>query len=376
MIDGLDNLLEGSGHLGLAELRKRVEELLGGRTAKGRLSDVQNLQPRIARVYRLRVSIEGKTRSLVIKRLDPAIAQRNHLVMTRWLPAIGLKESGPSLLDAVAERNGRCVWHIYQDLGDWALKASEPEPERVKVAVELIARIHTRFAGHPLLPECRLHGGDLGIYFYTSSVCDAIRGLEALRASEIKLSSERLALRDRLLKRLRRLREEQPRRARALAELGGPDTLLHGDLWTTNAFVLPTGNGLQARLIDWDHAALGPVSYDLSTFLLRFPESHRLWILDLYRQAVAQAGWKLPATRELNLLFETAEYARFSNCLIWPAIALVQDDSQWGFESLAEVERWFEALHPVLPEQRPRGVLRPLKAALSFRKSAPSRHDH
>ena len=95
MIDGLDNLLEGSGHLGLAELRNRVEELLGGRTAKGRLSDVQNLQPRIARVYRLRVSIEGKTRSLVIKRLDPAIAQRNHLVMTRWLPAIATSRAAP-----------------------------------------------------------------------------------------------------------------------------------------------------------------------------------------------------------------------------------------------------------------------------------------
>src|SRR5213078_1507398 len=102
----------------------------------------------------------------------------------------------------------------------------------------------------------------------------------------------------------------------ALAELGGPETLLHGDLWAINVFVLPTATGLQARLIDWDHAAVGPIIYDLSTFLLRFPANERPWILDSYRAAIAPAGWQLPGATDLNLMFETAELARFANRII------------------------------------------------------------
>src|SRR5204863_4900726 len=132
----------------------------------------------------------------------------------------------------------------------------------------------------------------------------------------VDLSSERLALRDCLLTRLQKLHAEQPARAEALAELGGPETLLHGDLWTTNTFVMPGANGPRARLIDWDHAAVGPASYDLSTFLLRFPSERRTQILDLYQEAVAPAGWRLPPPAALNLLFETAEYARFANRII------------------------------------------------------------
>jgi len=302
-----------------------------------------------SRVYRLRFELNGRVRSLVVKRLDPDIAQRNQLVTNRWLPAIGLRESGPALLGTAAERSGQCVWHVYEDLGDWMLDANNPDPRHVKAAMELIAQIHTRFAEHPLLGECRLWGGDLGIHFYTSNVRDAIRGLEPLRPPDVELSSERLALRDRLLARMYQLLDEQPYRAQALAELGGPETLLHGDLWTTNTFVLPAAHGLQARLIDWDYAAVGLASYDLSTFLLRFPAPHRLWILDLYRESVGYLGWCLLSARELNLLFDTAECARFANRAIWPTIALLQDRTEWGFDALAAVEQWFERLEPVLP---------------------------
>jgi Ser/Thr protein kinase RdoA (MazF antagonist) len=145
-----------------------------------------------------------------------------------------------------------------------------------------------------------------------------------------------------------KLLDEQPYRVQALAELGGPETLLHGDLWISNIFVLPTPNGLQARLIDWDRVGVGPVSYDLSTFLLRFPAHHRLWILDLYRESVGAVGWRLPSARDLNLLFDTAECARFANYVIWPAIALLKDRAEWGFDELAAVEQWFETLEPVL----------------------------
>lgn len=345
MIEGLDRLLEGSGLPGLPELRDLLHEVLGEFDVTGCLTEHQPLKKR---VHRLRFDAGGRARSLVVKCLDLEIAQRNQFVTRRWLPAVGLCESGPIILGAAAERSGQCVWHIYEDLGDWSLDTSDLDRERVAAAVELIAGIHTRFAGHPLLFECRMYGGDLGIYFYTSNVRDAIYGLESLRPHDVELSSERLALRDRLLARMYKLLDEQPYRAQALSELGGPETFLHGDLWTTNTFVMPTPDGRQARLIDWDHAGVGPASYDLSTFLLRFPAQHRPWILDLYSEAAGRAGWHLPPVRDLNLLFDTAECARFANCATWPVIALLKDRAEWGFDMLAQVESWFERLEPVL----------------------------
>jgi hypothetical protein len=343
MIEGLDRVLDGSGQAGVTELRGLLQELLGGPDMMGRLLEEQMLQPRAMRVFRLRFAVNGQTRSLVVKRLKPEIARRTELVAKRWLPAVGLDDGGPPLLGNVAERSGVCVWHVYDDLGQHELDPREPDRESVRTAIELIARMHTRFAGHALLGEIRLQGGDLGIRFYESNVRDAIYALEAWQPA-----AQQHGLRDRLLDRLHKLRDELPERAQALANWGGPETLLHGDLWAINVFVIPAAKGRHARLIDWDHAAVGPASYDLSTFLLRFPSEHRPWVLELYRQAVADNGWRVPGERELNLLFETHEYARFANRIIWPAIALVMDGAAWGAEALAEIEGWFEQFEPVL----------------------------
>jgi len=67
------------------------------------------------------------------------------------------------------------------------------------------------------------------MYFYASSVHDAIGGWK-LCGRRPRTVAEHIALRDRLLERMHRLRDEQPRRARLMEELGGPDALLHGDL--------------------------------------------------------------------------------------------------------------------------------------------------
>ncbi len=344
MIEGLEKVLEGSGQPGVTELRGLLQELLSGPDATGRLLDEQMLQPRAMRVFRLRFSINGRPRSVVVKRLKPQIARRSELAAKRWLPAIGLGDGGPPLLGSVVEPGGACAWHVYEDLGPHELDPREAGRDSVKAAVELVAQMHTRFAEHALLGEVRLHGGDLGIHFYESNLRDALYALEAWQPA-----AQQNGLRDRLLNRLCKLRDELPERGQALAEWGGPETLLHGDLWAINVFVIPSANGLHARLIDWDHAAVGPASYDLSTFLLRFPSEHRLGVLDLYRQAVAGAGWRLPGERELNLLFETHEYARIANRIIWPAIALVMDGAEWGAEALAEIDGWFEEFDPVLP---------------------------
>jgi hypothetical protein len=302
-------------------------------------------------VYRVRVRTDsGGSHSVILKRLDPLVAQRNQFVLNKWLPAIDLAESAPALLTVAAERHGVCVWHVYEDLGDCGLDPTAPDYDRIRTAVNLIAEIHTRFAGHPLLPECRMHGGDLGIPFFAANVRDAIRSLELLRVPAINLMPQQACVRESLLARLYRLLDEQPTRARALLETGGPETLLHGDLWTTNTLVTDTGHGLEARLIDWDHAGVGPVSYDLSIFLLRFPAEDRPWILHLYRRAVAPSGWRLPDVDELNLLFETAECARIANRVIWPAVALVREHAEWGFDALAETAQWFDELRPVIAE--------------------------
>jgi Phosphotransferase enzyme family len=300
-------------------------------------------------VYRLRCTINGTARSFVGKRLDPNIARRNELVARRWLPAVGLGDSGPPLLAVAAERDASSVWHLYDDLGDCGLDVSRGDPDRVGPAVAAIARIHTRFEGHALIPECRLWGGDLGINFYVASVRDAITSLGAVRARKGRLGVQRLSLCDRLLARLANLSNEQVARAEALERYGGPETLLHGDLWPMNVMVCANGREMRARLIDWDHAAVGPVSYDLSTFLHRFPDRDRTAILRLYEEEVGRAGWRLPSTAELNVLFETAELARIANRVIWPALALREDDADWAFAELGEVERWFEQLTPILP---------------------------
>src|SRR5207248_7245150 len=130
------------------ELRAVLQEVAGGSDATARLSGQQRLK---SGVYRLHFEANGGARSLVLKRLDPCLAQRNQLVATRWLPALGLSDSGPALLGVAAERGGRCVWHVYEDLGEWTLEASDGEPRPVEAAVTLIAQLHTRSAGHALL---------------------------------------------------------------------------------------------------------------------------------------------------------------------------------------------------------------------------------
>ena len=347
MIKGLDVLLENYDQPCLGELRGLLRDLLGGREAEGCLIEEQTLQPRASRVFRLRFVINGQTRQLIVKRLRPEIGRRSELVEKRWLPAVGMSDNGPALLGSIVEPGGNCVWHAYDDLGPCELDVHRFDRESLSAAIKLVAELHMQFARHPLLGEVRLHGCDLGIQFYAANVRDAIYALEACQPS-----SPQTPVRDSLLQRLSTLRQELPQRAEALDAWGGPETLLHGDLWHINIFVIPTAHGLHVRLIDWDHASVGPASYDLSTFLLRLPSQERSWVLEVYREEMSRAGSCLPRAPVFNLLFETAEYARLANRIIWPAIALVQDRAPWAWESLAEVDQWFddfENLGPVLP---------------------------
>jgi hypothetical protein len=302
-----------------------------------------------SRVFRVRSVLNDEEISVVLKRLKPSLAERNEFIIRRWLPGIGLPNVAPALLGKIGDGRSTCVWNVYEDVGTTVLNARNPQADAVAAVLESVAQLHTRAAGAPLLTECRQHLEDLGIRYFISSVGDAIASLEALRALEPTFTTPQRVVRDRLLERLRTLIESGPLRAQLMRELGGPPTLLHGDLWTINTLVIPGSNGMTARLIDWDRAGVGPVAYDLSTFLYRFPCGERRWILNEYRNAIGRAGWYLPEDPDLNVLFDTAECARYASRIIWPAAALLNERAESGHSELAQILGWFDALEPVLP---------------------------
>ena len=337
---------------GREELARAIAEAIG-REGSVTLTAREMLKPR---VFRMRFGIDGRDLSLVAKRMPPEHARRNELAIRHWLPEVGLAAFAPALRGIAAAADGSWVWHVYEDLGPWELDPRTPDPDRMAAVVRAVATLHTRFAAHPVLAECRLHGENRDPSHLGTMVRDAVRALERLRPPRLSPTMAEAALRDRLLSRLYRLHAESPARVRALSEWGGPETLLHGDLWTTNTFAEPIEGGIRVRFVDWDRTGVGSASYDLSTLLLRFSPGERDAIVSLYREAVGEKGWRLPGRRELNLLFETAECARYANRVIWPALALLREGVPWGFDELAAVEGWFEALTPVLP---PLGPLHP-----------------
>jgi len=328
---GVGDVLEARGEPRWAELGEALRALLDGADPAVRVIGVQQLK---AKVYRLQLDAGAPWSSVVVKRLEPAVAHRTQLVAQRWLPALGLGDRCARLLCMAGDRAARLVWHVYEDLGDDTL-AARPTSDRVRATVDLVAELHTRAARHPVLPDVRRYGEGFGIQYFMANVADATAALEGLAASGIEPPAEHAGV-----------------TARLLETAAGPDTLVHGDLWTINAFVAETtggaggggGGGPRARLVDWDKVGVGPFSYDLSTFLFRFPPAERPWVLEYYRKAVARAGWRLAPARELQLLFDTAERGRYANRLIWPALALLQERADWGFPELAEVERWFREL--------------------------------
>ena len=307
--------------------------------------DDEQLKPN---VHRVRVVVDGTERLLVAKWSDPTVARRCSLVARRWLPAAGLQDLGPRLLCVAPDWTQDGAWHIYEHQPGRPLSSRQVVPDEVEAAVEALARVHTAFAEHRLLPEFRLWGGDRGSAFFSANVRDAVRALQSLDAGP--LDPDVSAARAAVLRRMRALQEEEPERAAALAAAGGPETLVHGDLWPTNVIVLRENGSLRIRLIDWDEAAAGGLGSDLSTFLVRFDRSHRRWILDAYRRAADRlAGWTLPSDRDLNAIFETAAYARLASFLVW-SIAELRDEPRHLNEHLAGMVGWLDTVSPVLPD--------------------------
>lgn len=346
MIHGLRDVLRDGREPGLPELRGVLERVLDGSGGTGRFTGEQTLKR--GKVHRLAFEVDGRARTLVVKRLDLPRAQRNRLVATRWLRAVDLGHHGPVLLGTAAEVGAQAIWHVYEDLGDGTLDTGNPDWNQVRSAIDLIAELHVRFAEHPLLAEARMYGQDMSSTYYPTNLRDAIRGLESLRPPSVRVGPQDAELRDRLLERLHKLLDEGPAHARLLAEAAGPETLLHGDLWPTNILAVGTPDGPRTRLIDWDSVGAGPPIHDLSTLLYRFPVHHRSRVVDRYQEVVEPLGWRLPSTGDLSQLLETAEISRIANCIIWPCIDAAQEHADWAFDSLAEMETWFDLVEPAL----------------------------
>jgi thiamine kinase-like enzyme len=340
-VEELRATLDAREEPGVSELLEALRNVVG---ADGWTSQ---LTPLKRRVYRLQWKESNGARSVILKRSEPAIAHLNRLVAERWLPSLGLGDNCAGLLAMAPDPQGRWFWQIYEDLGAQTLERQR-DWQRVAATTDLIAELHVRGAAHALLPEVRHHGKDLGLAFFAANVRDAVRGLEQLRGEHA--ADELGHLRDRLLRRMRVLLADLPKRAKVLEKAGGPDTLLHGDLWRDNAFATVSRGVARVRLIDWDHVGVGPHSYDLSTFLLRFEVAERRRILARYQDTLSPAGWQLPPARELNALFETAEYSRFANRVSWAVMAWLHEGAEWVPIELAEIERWFDAWRPTLTE--------------------------
>jgi len=294
-------------------------------------------------VVRLSIEADGVPRAVIAKRVAPAIAVRNRMVVERWLPAEGLQDLAPALLGVLPEPDS--MWIVIEDLGARTLESARGDCTRVEVAVRRIAELHRRFAEHALLGEIRHWGGDLGTPFHDANLRDALRALAAL-AHSVEPDGERAALCARLTTRLGDLLEDAPRRAALVARAGGPETLLHGDLWLTNAVEVPRPGGFDLCWIDWDHAAVGPPAYDVSTLLLRFEPAERRRVWASYRAAFGEGAWRFPDEDELALLAETAEHARVANRVIWPALAALRGE-EWAWEELATIESWFPERGPL-----------------------------
>jgi len=346
VIAGLDSLLEMTEQPGLGELRVAVGALLGGPQVEGRVVGEERLN-RLGTVNRARFEANGESISVVVKCSSLDLAQRIGFVTCRCLPAAGLESGAAAILATAAERSGRCVWHIHEDLGERTLE-NDRDPATVRAGVQLLGDLHTRFIGHPMLAQVREWGREFGPGFYSSSVRDAITCLQALSPSDLDRLGDCAALRDRLLERVWTLHAEEPDRTRAIADLGGPETLLHGDLWLKNAAVVRCKQRVQVRLIDWEHAGIGPLAYDLSTFVNGFSADERDGVLELYEEAIADSGWRLPAREDLNYLFTSLELGRLANCVIWPALAAI-DGVEGSLERLELADEWLESLEAVLP---------------------------
>lgn len=305
---------------------------------------VSTCRPLSTDVYRLTLTT-GQPASVVVKRLDPAAAHRDRLLVRRWLPAVGLAQVGPPLLATICDQGDHGSWSVYE----W-LDGPFPDSAVGRLA-DVVASLHVRCADHPMLAEVRHHGAYLGWGAYVGQLNDAMLALAAVRRDPgARAHLAEVTLTD--LERAVALAQEQaPALLSLLHRVGGPDTVLHGDLWPCNVLAGPGW----LRLIDWDRLGVGPAIYDVSTLLLRLPLASRRQLLDRYLSQIAAAGWPLPTVDEVVFLSTALEHARLATLISWRVLDLLRAPAgtvaSWAGRELQSIRTWWHQVDP-RPEEK------------------------
>jgi hypothetical protein len=287
-----------------------------------------------------RLTLVGATpASVVAKRLDPSDAHRCRLLAHDWLPAVGLADACPPLLAVIGGPEQTWTVHTWLD-GD----PLHPYSDRVGEWVDLVATIHTRFAGHPIITEVRHHCRHLGADNLVGLLRDALRALMAVQRHPEQQVSDLVPVVSGLVERVRAAEQQTDHMRTLLHRIGGPDTLLHADLWPQNA--VATADGL--RLVDWDRMAIGPAIYDLSTLLLQLPPDRRQAAVDHYLNRVVAAGWPHLTTDEIVQLSTMVERARLSTLISWRVLDLqrLPGEAAWAGEQLRAIGQWWDGIDP------------------------------
>lgn len=321
--------------------------------------DVSECRELSADVYRLTLTTAprrasarrpAEPASVVVKRREPAVAHRERLLARRWLPAVGLADAGPPLLATVCEPEGDAVWSVYEWLDGASLDRTPVDPGNAGRVVEVVASMHVRFASHPLMAEVRHYGAHLGRDAYAGQLDDATLALATARRDPCVRTHLVDAVLTDLEHAVHRAREETPALLALLGKVGGPDTLLHGDLWPKNVMAGPRW----LRLIDWERLGVGPAMYDLSALLLRLPPATRRGALDRYLTHIAAAGWPIPTVEEVVFLTTALERARIATLISWRVLDLLQPSAgpaaPWAGDQLRSIRTWWHQIDPSLEE--------------------------
>lgn len=302
---------------------------------------VDRCRPLGGQVYQLALA-PGQPDAAVVKRMSLAAAHREQLLAGQWLPAVGLAGAGPPLLATIGEPTGAAAWGVYAWLAGGGLDTAGYPPAQVERLVDLVAALHIRCARHPQLAEVRQHGTALGYDGLAGRLDDAYLALGALdRHAGTRAAGPVVAA---LRESLGQARERAQGVGALLREVGGPDTVLHGDLWPCNVMIGPAG----PRLIDWDRLGVGPACYDLSTLLLRLPAGLRRGVLDRYLGHLTGAGWTAPTLPEVIRLATAAEHARLATLVSWRVLDVLRSPgtAEWAIDQLQAIRTWWEQVDP------------------------------
>jgi len=347
MAQTLDQVLEGKALPGVPALQAALGRLFDAPSGAALVDAQAKLSHR---VFRLSFSSSSARQAVVVKLLDAPAAARCEAVASVWLPALGLEEL-PATLLATASGDEAHVWHVYESVPGSLLDEARADMPRVSAAVARIAALHIRSARHALLKEARQVGGDRGAAFFSLNVRGAAQRIDEL-ITGCCTTARRRTLLERLRDRIDLVLQANDRYGDLLDRWGGPDVLVHGDLWPQNVVVDRGDEQYVARIIDWDRCGVGPILYDLSAFLSRFPADERRGVLRLYEQQIARTELRVPPPRALNEMAALAESARLASCIIYPAAAAATATGSvdWAWDELIEVDEWFDLAQPLLPE--------------------------